>query len=92
MKTTFETDNETFPADAYQVSGYSGIAWWVLGWETRPDTFEDGEETGYYTRTGRVVAVMVGDDRKFFFHEDDCTPLAREEFCGGCGQIGCGHG
>lgn len=42
-------------------------------------------------RTGRVVAVMVGDDRRFVVDEEDVTPLAREDYCGECGQVGCTH-
>jgi hypothetical protein len=34
---------------------------------------------------------MVGDDRYFMFDPDDVSPLAREEFCGECGQVGCAH-
>ena len=90
MKTHFEIDDTRFPAAAYTVKGYSGIAWHVLGWETEPD--EDTEWSGFEVRTGNIVAVKVGDDRRFTFEEDEITPLAREEYCGSCGQIGCGHG
>ena len=85
----YEEDKEAFPADAYRVKGYGGVAWYVWGWETQPD--EDTEWSGYEPRTGKVVATMVGDDRKFTFDPDEVTPLAREEYCGVCGQIGCGH-
>jgi hypothetical protein len=87
-RTHYEKDDQTFPAPAYRVAGYSGVAWWVLGWETAPD--EDTEWSGMETRTGKVVCVMVGDDRRFTFDPDEITPLARKEFCGSCGQIGCG--
>jgi hypothetical protein len=43
------------------------------------------------TDTDRVVAVMIGDDREFTFDVEDLTALDRDEFCGECGQIGCGH-
>jgi len=85
----YEEDNNTFPADNYRARQYPGIAFYVLGWETEPD--EDTEWSGYETRTGQVLAVMVGDDRRHAFDPDDLTPLAREEFCGECGQIGCPH-
>lgn len=39
-----------------------------------------------------VKAVMVGDDREHTVDVEDCTPLDEDEFCGECGQIGCGHG
>jgi hypothetical protein len=90
-KKTYEKDDDTFPADAYRVKGWgSGIAWWVLGWETEPD--DETEWTGILPRTGRVVVRMVGDDRDFTCDQSDLTPLKREEYCGGCGQVGCGHG
>ena len=85
----FEEDDKHFSAPAYRVNGYGGIAWYVLGWETEPD--EDTEWSGYENRTGRVVAVMVGDDRKHTFDEDEVQALEREEYCGVCGQMGCGH-
>lgn len=40
---------------------------------------------------GRVKVTMIGDDHIFDVDIDDCTPLAREEYCGVCGQIGCRH-
>lgn len=120
----YEHDGDTFRADAYRVSGHSGIAWYVRGWEmewrtvqtehecgtcdgTGDDlsaeneedaTCEDCEGSGklYYDeqeqcRTGQVVCVMVGDDRHWAFDPEDVQPLEREEYCGECGQIGCGH-
>lgn len=76
-------------AGAFTVRQYPGIAWRVLGWETEPD--EDTEWSGYEVRTGRVVAVMVGDDRHFSLDVDDVAALPREDYCGECGQIGCTH-
>lgn len=79
-----------FPTDqAYAVRGHGGVAWRVLGWETEPD--EDTEWSGIENRTGRVVARMVGDDARFVFDEDALELIAREDFCGECGQIGCTH-
>ena len=78
----YEEDAERFHAEGYRAAGWDGIAWYVLGWETEPDEAEN--------RTGRVVARMVGDDRDFTFEPDDLQPIEREEFCGECGQIGCG--
>ena len=99
-KSTFEKDAEAFPAGAYTVKGYRGIAWYVLGWETEPGPSEwyDEEAEEWVSdeepepvRTGQVVCVMVGDDRHFTFDRDDITPLAREDYCGECGQMGCTH-
>ena len=84
-----ENISEVFPADAYVVSGYRGIAWYVIGWETEPD--EDTEWTGQYQRTGKVIARMVGDDRDFALEPDSLCPLNAEDYCGICGQIGCCH-
>ena len=85
----YETDDSHFSADAYSVRGYRGIAFYALGWETEPT--EDTIWDGYEVRTGRVVVVMAGDDRHHIVDEDDITPLAREAYCGVCGQLGCGH-
>ena len=85
----YETDDAAFPAEAYTVDGYRGIAWYVYGWELEPD--EDTEWSGIQVRTGRVVCVMVGDDRKFRFDPSELAPLEREDYCGVCGQIGCRH-
>jgi hypothetical protein len=86
----YEQDDATFGADAYKVSGYQGIAWHVLGWETEPD--KDTEWSGYENRTGKIVAVMVGDDRKFVFDQGDITPLESGQYCPSCGQTGCRAG
>lgn len=83
-----EEDETKFSADAYRVIGDNGCAWRVLGWETEPN--EDTEWSGIEERTGRVAVVMVGDDRKFFVDEEDLQPISDEEYCGSCGQIGCG--
>jgi len=89
MKYDYERDDKAFSADAYTVDCFEGIAWDVLGWETEPT--EETEWTGYAEKTGRVVAVMIGDDRHFVFEPEDIHPLEREEYCGVCGQIGCCH-
>lgn len=89
MKKHYESDDATFNAEAYSVKGYRGIAFHVLGWETEPD--QDTEWTGYEVRTGNVLAVMVGDDRRHSVDPADLTPIAWEDYCGSCGQIGCGH-
>jgi hypothetical protein len=86
-QTHYEEDAETFTADYYQHARYPGVAFYVRGWETEPD--EDTEWTGQEVRTGKVIAVMVGDDHKYRYDPDDLTTLERSAFCGGCGQIGC---
>ena len=88
-KPNYETDDVTFSADAYRVKGHNGVAWYVYGWETEPT--KDTEWDGIEERTGKVVAVMIGDDRRFIFEQDELTPLNNEDYCGVCGQIGCTH-
>ena len=85
----FEVDDDAFPADAYSTTDYDGVAWRVLGWHTEPDG--ETEWSGYEVRTGHVVLVMIGDDRHFLYDPEDITPIARDDYCGVCGQIGCTH-
>lgn len=96
---TYEEDNETWPADAYSVNGYRGIAFRVSGWETEPEIEQANEDNGWtdywdgesMQRTGRVIAVMVGDDYQHVVDVEDLTPLGELEYCGVCGQVGCQH-
>lgn len=152
----YESDDATFPSEAYIVQGYRGVAWRVYGWELEgvfPEYEDecwgcDGTGVQYDTehscndprhdtpcdydkcqacqeecekptgrvgsdepcptcdgsgklwvqsdeveevRTGKVVCVMVGDDRRFAFDPDDITPLDDLAYCASCGQIGCEH-
>lgn len=82
-------DAPEFPADAYQVHGHPGIAWYVRGWETEPD--EDTAWSGCENRTGKLVLTMVGDDARWTFDPEDVTALNETDYCHVCGQIGCGH-
>ena len=86
----YESDAEAFKADAYTVRGYSGIAFHVYGWETEP-VGPGPEWAGIEGRTGRVIAVMVGDDAQHAVNLEDIAPLECEAYCGSCGQIGCTH-
>jgi hypothetical protein len=36
-----------------------------------------------------VLAYMIGDDAEHRIDREDLTPIADEDYCGGCGQIGC---
>jgi len=88
-----------------RVRGLDGVAFRLLGWEPRwePNTAlmidEDGQEYEQETGEsewvpnvgGRVVAVMVGDDRRHLVDPDDLIPLDRRDYCGECGQVGCTH-
>lgn len=75
----------------YTVDGYRGIAWNVYDYVMTegPDTEWTGEPEVDYDR---VVCVMVGDDRRFEFDITELTKIEEDEFCHGCGQVGCGHG
>jgi hypothetical protein len=59
-------------------SDFAGIALWYLG----------ECETHYECAEVR----MVGDDQTHHANIGTIEPLDRDDFCGGCGQIGCGHG
>lgn len=89
MKYRYETDDPDPWPDAVRVRGFSGVACWVRGWQTEPD--EDTEWSGIEERTGMLVVTMVGDDAHHLVDPEDIEPLAREDYCGVCGQIGCAH-
>lgn len=88
----------------YTVEGYRGIAWYAWRYATVREPLlgyyldEDGQECmeeipGEYDEIedrSLIVATMVGDDRKFEFPIEDFTPIAREDYCSECGQVGCG--
>lgn len=74
----------------YRVAGYSGIAWYLLGYVERET--EETEWTGECEiDRDWVRAVMVGDDRVEEIDVLDLELIEREDFCGQCGQIGCEH-
>lgn len=95
----------TLDMDArYSVQGWGGIAFYLLGYDTEwtqeewiycGEGDEDDEANYLYNEpeeienTDRVRAVMVGDDRVFTFDLDELTPIADEDYCHECGQIGC---
>lgn len=78
------------PHARYSVAQYPGIAFWADRAETRPD--EDTEWTGYEQPTGRVLMVMVGDDRRIPTDPEDVTLIPEDAYCPDCGQLGCGWG
>jgi hypothetical protein len=85
------TAQEIIASDGYfRCNDWSdGIAWYCVGPELEDDA--DTEWTGYQVETGRVLMVMVGDDRKFPTDPEDVQPIADDAFCRDCGQIGCRH-
>jgi len=70
--------------------------------EAEAQTFKRGDHVAYKTGDSVVSAWiidpdvpfirLIGDDRDFEVDPSQLTPIDRDDFCGGCGQIGCGHG
>jgi len=54
-------------------------------WWPEDDDFETVE-------TGRLLVRMVGDDRDISADPDDLEPIDEDDYCSGCGQLGCGWG
>lgn len=73
----------------FAVADSPGVAFYLKGLDTEPD--EDTEWSGYEVETGMVQMVMVGDDRVHIIDPEDVSPIADEDYCHGCGQIGCTH-
>ena len=73
----------TYPGMACTVLGPETVRYWDLDKGIYPDDPEERE-------TGKVLLCMVGDDHVFAVDPEDCSPVAREEFCGSCGQSGRG--
>ena len=44
-----------------------------------------------FERTGRVVVVMIGDDKQHLVDPEDLVALDEDAYCHECGQIGCCH-
>ena len=101
------TANSLSTDTRYKVEGYSGIAWYTLGYATTTTeeswTYDgegdpDDEASYLYNEpeeipdTDNAIMVMVGDDRKHTIPVEDLTPIADEDYCSCCGQIGCGWG
>jgi len=91
----------------YSVKGHGGVAFYLVGWEQKWEpmiailTDDDGNDYEYELELegewiddeeGRVRAVMVGDDHEWLVDPSDLTPIADEDYCSGCGQIGCAWG
>ena len=90
---------------AYKVEGHPGIAWRatkhsseIQECQGHPDEGETMGEAYYCDGSceesqideSRVICHMIGDDRDFEFEITELTKLDDEEYCGSCGQIGCG--
>jgi len=103
MKTTTKLDQDA----RYTVKGCKGVAFYISGfpelWESYTAWVEDedgeheedtgeGEWVEQDEACGRVLVVMVGDDRTHEVDLEDLAPLAEGEYCGSCGQVGCSWG
>lgn len=78
-----------FDATYRMVRDSNAVAWVLWGMETEPD--EDTEWSGCENDTGKVLVCMVGDDHYSAVDPDDIGPvLEDEDYCSGCGQVGCG--
>jgi hypothetical protein len=74
--------------------GSLAVAWYVCGDEIeQKETYDDdGEYLGWdVVPTGRLVVCMVGDDRLEACDREDLEPIADDDYCSECGQIGCHH-
>mgnify|MGYP003334376083 FL=1 len=74
-------------AGPFEMTHYPGIAVHVLGWEMVPD--EDTEWTGMFVRSGKLLAVMVGDDYRHKVEPEDLVPIDEDAYCACCGQMSC---
>ncbi len=90
---------------AHYSIGAPDVAWYLLGYAktwTAEEWIYSGEgdtddpdsyiycESEEIEDRGVVRAVMVGDDRVEIVDVDDLELIGEEDFCRGCGQIGCG--
>ena len=87
----------------YSVKHMPGIAFYLVGYVTEwqeyvVDVYDDYDDVFILTDfeevedRNRVIAIMVGDDYKHIVDVDDLTKIDDDDYCSGCGQIGCGHG
>jgi hypothetical protein len=75
----------------YAVAGYDGIAFYLRGFHVEyGDVYDEWEEAEPIEDPSMVRAVMVGDDREHIIDVDDLTMISEDDYCDGCGQIGCG--
>ena len=81
---------------AWTVRGYATY-WTEEKWEFVGTEGDDPEDDRFYVYDEpeqvedreRVLCVMVGDDTVYTHDVEDLTVIGEEDFCHGCGQIGC---
>lgn len=94
-----------FAGKRYSHPRFRGVALRVVGyvqrWEPETSIIVDDDGTEHESETeegefvddiesGRVRAVMVGDDHENKVDLADLTEIDESTFCPECGQIGCG--
>lgn len=75
----------------YQVANQGAIAWRFAAAQVSVMYDEWGDDVDQEL-TGMVWMVMIGDDRRWLFDPEDVSEIDDEDYCSGCGQIGCGWG
>jgi hypothetical protein len=80
ISTGSEGDVDIDTDTRYRVKDKPGVAWWI------------DKVCDYHYPPACVTAVMVGDDHRWHIDLEDLVAIDDDEYCGGCGQIGCGHG
>lgn len=80
---------EFVPGSAVRVAGYEGIAFRVDGLPTREGPNSSWTGLVFHHPNRRLVH-MIGDDGEYDVHVDELEPLDDDDYCGTCGQIGCG--
>jgi hypothetical protein len=85
------TDNTDFDfTRTYKREGFEGIAWRAYGYVMERD--EDYDWSGIETPNHDwVIASMIGDDVEFHVEVVTLTAIEDDDYCSGCGQIGCTH-
>lgn len=79
---------------AFRCDDFKGIALRFDSWTggaIDDDYYEDENGDFDYEITSAFFH-MVGDDALYLIEISEVEIIDDDEFCGGCGQIGCGHG
>jgi len=100
--------NKFKAGDYVRAESFKGIALYVIGnskveldgcsIDHDPVTYESycpycsGDELEIIECDEIYDCIMVGDDQVYRIDEEDLSLIDEDEFCGSCGQIGCGHG
>lgn len=75
-------DHYLAPCDAHDADPAGAEDCDVCAW------YEDGGEW-VDDPAGQLWACMVGDDTLHPVDADELEPIAEDDYCGGCGQVGC---